>query len=267
MMQRHIERLRRAFWNFKQPLTLRPEVIGVPVSDLFVWRNSEEWETFFELMDIPSLFADCENIPDRHVTIFFFGSNGALLLEKRLGVVPNQRHTLNISALIPKSAWAFGTFCVFHSHTPQVVTELGSYIAERGYVSYRYKAAHLRSYVHGNLDAIALLSNKRLQPLGGSSFRSREYRLQHALRGPALYEVGIVNPTLRLQRFSCRLLSTSSGEILAAQEACVKPQGCHVFLIQVEQTQQGRIVINSHMVMARPLIFRIQGQGMDVFHG
>ena len=267
MMQRHIERLRRAFWNFKQPLTLKPALIGAPVSDLFVWRNSEVWETYFELMDIPGLFADCESMPEHHIILFFFDSKGDRFLEKRLDVVPNQRRTLNLSMFIPNTAGSFGTFCVFHSHTPQAVTELGSYIAERGYVSYRYKAAPLRAYVHGNLDAVTLLPNKHLQLLGGDSFRAREYRLQHTLQGPALYEVGLVNPTPRLQRFSCRLLSTSSGEIMAAQEAQLKSQGCHVFLVPMEQLQQGRIVIRSHMVMARPLIFRIQDKRMDVFHG
>lgn len=267
MMQRHIERLRRAFWNFKQPLTLKPALIGAPVSDLFVWRNSEVWETYFELMDVPGLFADCESTPEHHITLFFFDSNGARFLEKRLDVVPNQRRTLSLSMFIPNAAGPFGTFCVFHSHTPQVVTELGSYIAERGYVSYRYKAAPLRAYVHGNLDAVALLPNKRLQLLGGSSFRSREYRLQHMLQGPAQYEVGLVNPSDRLQRLFCRVLSADGEEMTATRDVVLNPQGCHFFLSSMESSQQGRIIISSHMVMARPLIFRIQDKRMDVFHG
>lgn len=267
MMQHHMERLRRAFWNFKQPLTLKPELIGVPVSDLFVWRNSKDWETFFELMDIPGLFADRENMPEPYVTIFFFDKNGNLFLEKRLDLVPNQRQTLELSAFISKAECSFGTFCVFHSRTPQVVADLGSYIAERGYVSYRYKGARLRAYVHGNLDAIALLPTGGLQLLGASSFLAREYRLQHELLGPALYEVGIVNPSTRDQRFSCQVLSTRSGEIMGEQEAQLKPQGCHLFPIQVDQSLPVRIVISSYLVMARPLIFRIQDQKMDVFHG
>ena len=262
-----MEKLRRALWTFKQPLTKRPELTGAPVSDLFVWRNAADWKTFFELTDISGLFIDREEMSRRYVTLFFFDNKGTLFLEKRLDMVPNQRQTLNLSVFLSKSESFFGTFCVFHSYTPKVVSDLGSFIAERGYVSYCYNGAPLRTYVHGNLDAIAQLPNKRLQPLGGGSLRAREYRLQHELLGPALYEVGIVNPTSRNQRLSCQVLSARSGEVFGTQEAQLRPRGSHVFPIQVDQSQPSRIVINSHLVMARPLVFRIRQQQIDVFHG
>ena len=262
-----VEMLRRALWTFKQPLTKRPEPTGAPVSDLVVWRNAADWKTFFELTDISGLFIDREELSRRYVTLFFFDNRGTLFLEKRLGLVPNQRQTLDLSVFIAKSKSSFGTFCVFHSHTPQVVSDLGSFITERGYVSYRYQGAPLRSYVHGNLDAISLRPDKSIQLLGSSSFRDREYRLQHELLGPALYEVGIVNPTSRNQRLSCQVLSARSGEVFGTQEVQLRPRGSHVFPIQVGQSQTARIVINSHLVMARPLVFRIQNQKTDVFHG
>ncbi len=266
-MRNPIERLRRGLWLIKQPLNQRPELTGAPVSDLFVWRNSEDWKTFFELTDISGLFADSDGKSERYVTLFFFDNNGDMFLEKRLDLILNQRQTLDLSVFVSKIESPFGTFCVFHSHTPKVVSDLGSFITERGYVSYRYKGAPLRTYVHGNLDAISLRPDKSMQLLGSSSFRVREYRLQHELLGPALYEVGIVNPGSRDQRVSCQVFSTRSGEILGAQEAQLQPKGCHMFPIQVDQSQPSRIVINSHLVMARPLVFRIHNQKMDVYHG
>ena len=56
MIQAQIARIRRALWTFRQPLTRKPEQLGVPVSDLFVWRNGAEWKTCFEPIDIPGLF-------------------------------------------------------------------------------------------------------------------------------------------------------------------------------------------------------------------
>lgn len=266
MMRRHVERLRRAIWNFKQPLTSKPELVA-PISDLFVWRNSVEWKTFFELTDIPGLFGDHAGTSDRYVTLFFFDHCGNLILEKRLDSGIHRRQPLELSQFVAGSKDSFGTFCVFHSNIPQVVTDLGSYVAERGYVSYRYAGAPLRAYVHGNLDAIALLPNQGLQLLGGHSFLERQYRLQHDLRGPALYEIGIVNPSTRDQRIDCHVLSLGSGQILESQEIQLSPKGCHVFSVDVEESQPVRVVINSHLVMARPLVFRIQGKKMDVFHG
>ena len=266
-MQYYIERLRRALWVFKQPLTKIPKPSGVPVSDLFVWRNSEDWKTFFELIDISGLFVDHEDTCERYVTLVFFDGNGIQFLEERLKLIRNYRQTIDLFSFISKSESPVGTFCVFHSHTPKVVARLGSYITERGYVSYCYKMAPLRAYVHGNLDAITLQPDKSMQLLGTTSLRVREYRLQHELLGPALYEIAIVNPSSRDQLFSCKVFSTLNGDILDLQEVKSRPRGFCVFLIQIKQSQIARIVISSRLVMARPLVFRINNNKMDVFHG
>ena len=57
-MKDFIKRLKKAPWSFKQPLTKMPKYLGTPVSDLFVWRNSKDWNTFFELTDIAGMFDD-----------------------------------------------------------------------------------------------------------------------------------------------------------------------------------------------------------------
>ncbi len=266
-MWKHIVRARRALWTFKQPLTKIPKLSGVPVSDLFVWRNSDVWQTFFELTDISGLFLDHEKMPERYATFFFFDNEGGVLFEKRLDLICNQRRTIDLSVFLSDSKCTFGTFCVFHSYTPKVVSDLGSFITERGYVSYRYNGAPLRSYVHGNLDAIFLWPDKSMKMLGGNSFLPREFRLQHELLGPALYEIGVVNPSSKVQHLSCQILSSQSGEILDIQKAVMLPRGTHVFQVKLEQSAAARIIINSHLVMARPLVFRINNQKMDVFHG
>ena len=266
-MHRQIERIRRGLWALKQPLTQVPKLSGVPVSDLFVWRNSEDWKTFFELIDIPRLFVGSEDTSEHYVTLFFFDSDGTPFLEKRLELARDQRQSIDLSGLISKSENPVGTVCVFHSYTPEVIASLGSFITERGYVSYCYKGAPLRAYVHGNLDAIALQPDKSMQLLGTTSFRTREYRLQYELLSPALYEIAVVNPSSRDQRLSCQVFSTLNDKILDAQEVQLRPRGSHVFPIQLEQSQIARIIINSHLVMTRPLVFRINNRKMDVFHG
>lgn len=266
-MRHYIERLRRAAWILKQPLTQRPKVSRTPVSDLFVWRSSEDWATFFELTDISGLFVDRSDAADRFATLLFFDDKGTVFLEKRCELTPNQRKTLDLSMLMNGAHSGCGTFCVFHSHTPKAVSDLGSFIAERGYVSYRYGRAPLRSYVHGNLDAVSLWPDGNIQLLGSSSFLSREYRLQHEISGPGTYEIAVVNPNGRRQRITCQLLSTPTGQVLESQQVHLQPRGCHVFRFQVDGSRPRRMVISSHLVMARPLVFRICNQKMDVFHG
>lgn len=263
-MKRHIERLRRATWSYKQPLTRLPAIAGAPVSDLFVWRNSDEWETFFELTDLPALFAGPDSAGG-HVILVLFDAAGRPLREQTIEITPGRRNTLALSGIIGSESGPVGAFSVFHSHTPQRLQCLGSHLAERGYVSYRYRGAPLRAYVHGNLDAIARLPDQSLQLLGGQSFRRREYNLQHALGTQGYYELGIVNPTPKKQRIDCRTLS-ASGELLGSQTVDLLPRGSHLFRVAPEDAQQ-RIIMSSRLVMARPLVFHIQNQTMDLFHG
>lgn len=263
-MKNFLDRLRRSVWTYKQPLTSRPSDAAAPVSDLFVWRNSKEWETFFELTDLPGLFGD-STVATRCATFVFFNANGEIFLEKNIEVLPARRNTVALSELIGCDHGELGTFAVFHTHTPHSLQVLGSHLAERGYVSYRFRGASLRSYVHGNLDAIARLHAERFQLLGGQGLFSREYSLQHALNKGSVYELGLVNPTSKRQLVECQVLSTA-GKLLHTQVAELRSCGSQLFRVAAESDQL-RVVMRSRLIMARPLVFHIENQKMDVFHG
>jgi hypothetical protein len=265
MIAQKIERLWRAKWTWRQPLTHLPGIASAPISDLFVWRSNEEWHTYFELIDIPSLFEDYQ--ASRYVTLILFDWSGRRISEQKVSLQANSRHTLDISAKVGRAHGESGTFSVFHSTTPSVVTKLGSSLAERGYVSYRYRDAPLRAYVHGNLDAISLSADGELQLLGGSSFLRREYSLQHELQPGVVYELGMVNPTSTSQRCIYKLISAHSAKILYVQEVSLPPGGIQLVPVQSDKSESVRLVIQSHLVMARPLVFRIQNLKLDVFHG
>lgn len=266
LMQK-VERYRRALWTWRQPLTRRPLASAVPISDLFVWRNSSEWSTSFELIDVPGLFSDGEKGLDKHATLFLFDEQGHQFLMKRLEVQPGRRQTINLAAFLSEADGAAGTFAVFHSSSPPELEPTGSFLAERGYVSYRYLDAPLRAYVHGNLDAIAHGADGALQLLGGSSFLSREYSLQHELQPGVFYELGIVNPTSTSQRCICNLISIRSGKIMGVQMVNLAPGGIQLVPVRADKSEPVKLVIQSHLVMARPLVFRIQNLKLDVFHG
>lgn len=267
MIVQKVARLRRAFWTWKQPLTSRPTQPAAPVSDLFLWRSSSEWQTSFELIDVPALFVDDSDASGRYVTVVFFDQNGHLFLEKHLDLLPHRRQTIDLSALVGKNHGELGTFAVFHSITPYALTGMGSFLAERGYVSYCYRGAPLRAYVHGNLDAIALGLDGRLELLGARGLLPRQYRLQHEMQGDALYELAMVNPTSGEQWCACQLVSTGSARILEIQSIKLAPGEVYLASFKVDKSEPVRVVINSRLIMARPLVFRIQNLKMDVFHG
>jgi hypothetical protein len=264
MISQKFLRLRRAVWSWRQPLTRLPNVEHAPISDLFVWRSSDMWQTFFELIDIPSLFEDGRE--SKHVDLIFFDKSGHRVLEQRIDLRANSRQTLNISSLIGRVHGEVGTFAVFHSTTPISITKLGSFLTERGYISYRYLDAPLKAYVHGNLDAIAQGYDGKLQLLGGISFLRRAYNIQYEFQPSVLYELAMVNSTHKPQCCICELISVRSGKIMSKQMVNLAPGEVQLITIQANKIEPIRCVINSNLVMGRPLVFRIQNFKLDVFH-
>lgn len=265
LISRLFKRTRRAVWTWRQPLTHHPVRANAPISDLFVWRSSPDWQTFFELIDISALFED-EAFPSR-ATFLFFDADGNRILERKVDLQANRRLTLDISSMVGRVHGEIGTFAVFHSQVPAAVTQLGAFLAERGYVSYCYLDAPLRAYVHGNFDAVAQKSDGGVQYLGGTSFLRRQYSLQHELLPGVVYEIGLVNTTANSKILTCKLISVPTGRIIGQHVQNVPPGGVHLVSVPVGESGSVSLVIESHLVMARPLVFRIQNLKMDIFHG
>ena len=121
----------------------------------------------------------------------------------------------------------YGTFCVFHTKVPNSVLELQSFIAERGYVSYQYKNARLRSYVHGNLDAI----DDSLVPVGGSSFLNRQYNLQYLLDIKKTYEIALINASSKNKKIKFKIVGTDNNAQIK-ESVILKSKQVFVFLIK-----------------------------------
>ena len=261
-----IKRITRARWTYKQSLTKKPKELNSRISDLFIWRDSQEWVTFFELTDISALFMQ-EKQDIHYADIVLFSSVGEKILTKKVKLSQNQRMVINLSEILLQAdnSGEFGTFAVFHSYIPEVVSNLNSFIAERGYLSYTYKASPLRSYVHGNLDAISKY-NDEYSMLGGSGILKREYALQYELNNKSNYDIVVVNPSDKVKKITCKVVD--SDNMLINQEIMkVKPRGVGIFPVSFEYQKSARIIITSRLVMARPLVFRTNDNFFDVFHG
>jgi hypothetical protein len=267
MSSQAFEKLLRAPWTWRQPLTRIPANFSSSISDLFVWRNSSDWQTSFELIDIPGLFFDRQGDQGATASLILFDSSGAQIISIEIKTISTRRQTIDLASYLNDTNEEVGTFAVFHKQVPTELSKIGSFLAERGYVSYRYQGAPLRSYVHGNLDAIAQNTNHQLQMLGCSSFFQREYRLQFVLMPGSIYHLCIVNPTSTEQRCVGRLISINNGKILSSHTFYLKTGAIHVLYFQDEVIEPARMVIESNMIMARPLVFNIKNFKMDVFHG
>lgn len=259
-----LNKLRLATWKIFQPLVIPPSASDSVVSDLFVWRNSPSFKTFFELTSIPSLFEVSSNLSP-YVSIFIFNSTGLLIAKRQIFIESFGRSTLDISSLLPPFAGSFGTFAIFHSYTPDIVQSLGSFISERGYVGYSYESSPLLSYAHGNFDAIAYSQDSDVQVLGSKSLRRRSYFLQHLLTLPFSYDIVIVNTTNSLQVIRLDEVS-ADWKIVNSHKISLQSRGSHIFPIHPSH-ETINVVLHSKIIMSRPLVFRSYNSGLDVFHG
>ncbi len=267
-MSAFLNRAVRAIWTFRQPLTNLPTVPSGPLSDLFFWRVDEEWQTYFELIDMVGMFGEDDiSQGDISVELVFFDHLGYKIGNTIVSVPLHKRKVLSISELLGERYSGVGTFCVLHKKTPESIKALGSSLAERGYISFRYRRAPLRSYVHGNLDAVAKGPQGEVERLGGVSLLMREYRLQYELRRGRRYEIALVNASPKGQKVICELLDNQSNDLTGERfEANLPAGGCHIFNID-PKFKSARIVIKSHLVMARPLVFCYDADRLDVLHG
>ena len=260
-MNKWIRLCRKGLWILGQPLTKKPKKSGDPVSELFVWRNSPDWNTYFELIDIASLFE--EKLPPRLAIFVFFNADGTKFHEEEIELSALKRITFDLSLYVSKSKDSIGTFCVFHE-TPDIVKQLGAFITDRGYVSYRYKKSLIRCFVHGNFDATSYSPDGTLKMLGVTSLLRREYRLQYEFRFEN-YEIVLVNSTSSEQIVSLNIVHVSDIQSASTFTVKLKPREVNVF--PIKNVNGKRAIITSRIVMARPYVFCYRNHQMTVFHG
>jgi hypothetical protein len=266
-MRTFLEKVRLAPWLYKQPLTRVPRDINAAVSDLFIWRNNSEWKSRFDLINLSALInADLShNEANPGVEIRVMDKEGQLLGTSIVPLGGGYNKVINIADLISGHQDEYGTFCVIHPFIPAVVSEAGSFLAERGYASFQYRQSRLWSYMHGNLDAVAAYPGGTLELLGGSSILRRRYNLQHQITNASSYDIGLTNPSGRRRKLLLKLLDEDGTEhYTAALE--LPPGGCEITRLP-ELEMPVRLVVTSKLVMARPIVFRMKGGLLDVFHG
>jgi len=250
-------------------LTAIPKDKDAVISDLFPFRIEQDWNTYFELLNIPALL-DPKNSNEKNSANFvFFDANGIKIFEHNLANEGIFRNTIAIKDVLNKAGFfSNGTFACFHSGSPEWVKANSGFLAERGYTGYQNKMMSLtRSYVHGNLDAIAKDKSGELSMLGTTHWKKRQYHLQYELTGPALYEMAFVNTSKTKQKLIIDLISIENGNLISSEVIDVPSKGVDWWKKKVDSTSSLRIVVKSHLNLARPVVFRSCVNSIDVFHG
>ena len=261
--------IKRIIFLLFQPLVQRTNGVGA-VSDLFIWRNSDEWKTFFDLIDLKKIVDGAFNDLGGEVIIRFYSKDGIELLGEKVIFGSEVLRRINISNALQKSMGEMGLFSVTHLEFDgaKARASLGINIADRGYVSYAYKQAPLKSYVHGNFDAIAYkLGDGVPASLMGTSLLKRRYNLQYLFKAGCTYEIFLTNPTRGRRAVAITFLDMNTGAREESQNFVLPIRGLIGYKFTVPKEKKWTMIIESRLVMARPVIFQIFDGYADVFHG
>ena len=231
------------------------------ISDLFIWRQNKFWETNFELINFKPFF-DKNNKENENIKIEIRDKEGKVLFNNEFVVESMKKKTINFSKIFNASKLNsdYGTFSVYHEHL-NVVNEFNSYIAERGYSSYKYKDLNTLSSVHGNLDAISILNDQR-KLLGKQTLFNKDFNIQYKFENQNYYDLFFVNPTSKSLKIKLTLIKQNQkyDKILD-----IKPAGSDVLSLK-KNHGVSRIVVKSKYFMSRPLIFEYNENFLNSFH-
>ena len=235
------------------------------VSDLFVWRCDDIWETYFDLTHIAGIL-NPEMRLNYSVSLVIFSSDGIEIGRHTQTVMFAESYLVRINDL-PGAANGHGTFAVLHmAPLSAVFGPERTCLTERGYVSYRRKldSSPLRSYVHGNLYGIGgNPTTRQFRTLTLSIRQTHEYQPQVRLDDCERCEIALVNYSPR--RLNVEALALRGGKSEQRLNISLNPRGSVV--IDSSTLPLERIALRAKLPLPRPLLFKHYASHFDVFHG
>ena len=244
-------------------LTKVPKNKNSTVSDLFLWVKTEDRSTYFEFININYLINPIDpNLNINTAKFVFFDNNGLKFHETEIAYSKEGRNSINISSLLPTNYNGYGTFSCFHTNNTIFSKDSNTFIAERGYCGYSFQNNLHKSYVHGNLDAIANYKED-YEMLGNYNNKIYIYNLQYEFEPDINYEIFLTNPTKRPQKL--RLFFSNNKSL--DENIVINSKGSYKKLLFFNNKVKLKLAIESKMYMSRPIVFRYHYNSLDIFHG
>jgi hypothetical protein len=262
-----IKLISKVKWRLFQALTLIPKNTDSSISDLFYWIVNDEWDTFFDLSPTIKLFS--QSPPDfiENILVVVFDANGITITTRIFEFDSIKRKTIKISELFEEKLNGHGTFAVFHNGRLDYLKKIGTFIAERGYLSFSHRGSKIRSYVHGNMDAVALKGNGDIEYLGNAFIWNRQYRLQYLLGDSRTSKIVLVNTYRRKLKFNFSIINANNNIEINTKKIDIPAGGVGTYDIPSGINEKIYLIIKSKLIMARPVVIDYPTQGVNVFHG
>jgi hypothetical protein len=239
-------KLRNAI-NYKpSPIIIDKHLNSGSISDAFLWRTDNGYQTTFKYSDLLGLFYKIE---DSYVVIAFYSKDNNLLKKIIINKL-NFSNELLIDKDFLNGLEGYGVFYIFHRSDSYSGGDL--LISNRCYLGFSLEG-RLSSFVHGNLYA-------KYQSLDGinegsdmvaNSFFKNKYKIQNLFTNFTKSELFFVNPLSKKIKFSI------GSDNYSLDKNCST-------LIDISDKQN--IIIISKCLFLRPIIFNYKDDYYDVYH-
>ncbi len=260
------DRVRTAI-GYRPPVTMRPTHAHATLSDLFVWRLDDTWETAFDLVNVPSLIFPDWDLSDR-ATIVVFTDDGQEILRETFELEPLATKLLPLAELIDGFPGNHGTFSVFHhnSRAEKALASAKSHMAERGYVRYRRRGDKLWGIMHGNLHGVAHQhGSSQIFTVHGRLKEPAVYRVQADMSDCDRFDVALTNPSPQNQTATVAFLDAKRTEIDRTIRD-IAPGGVAVVSWDNSAASCAMIECHGRLAMWRPALFKHYESHFNVLH-
>lgn len=262
-----IKSFRNKFFKIYQPLIKKPKNVNTTISDLFLWINNNNTKTYFNLINIKELFNEEISLNKELIYLKIYNQYGKEILTEKILINSILLNKIEINAYLKNIDDEFGLFAIFYTNPPKIFSEYRSFLSERGYLSYSNSNSIVQSFMHGNLDSIAMDSNLKTELLGCSGMFYRKYNLQYQFGFHNKYEIYVTNPTKKKCLVVCQKINTLNSSVLEENAQEILGGGVVRFILVANNGNSFRVSIKSKLAMARPVIVCRSGNLFDIFHG
>jgi len=250
IIQNKIGKKIRVLINYKpMPIEISKKIESQSISDAFIWRTDNNFETIFKFTDILKFFYNLES--NLHIA-FFNKKNVNIKNLKITNIQKNNEIIVNKDFL--NGIEDYGTFYIFHKPTSYLKNEKKLILSNRCYVGFSKNKSN-PSFVHGNtlVKSSDLNSNKVYSDIVQTSpFFYQNYYIQNDFSFFDKTEICICNPT-------------SKKILFFVNKERYELEGLNITIIKLEKSQK-LINIKSKCMFLRPIIFNFKKNFFDVYH-
>ena len=231
------------------PIEISDKIESQSISDAFIWRTDNNFETIFKFTDILKFFYNL----DSSLHIAFFNKKNENIKNLKIGDIQNNNEII-VNKEFLDGVEDYGTFYVFHKPTKPFKNKKQLILSNRCYVGFSKNKSN-PSFVHGN--TLVQSSNLNSNKIYGnfvqtSPFYYQNYYIQNNFSFFDKTEICICNPTNKKILF---FINNKKFQL----------EGLNSIIINLE-IKHKLINIKSKCMFLRPIIFNFKKNFFDVYH-